>query len=1522
MYRKGAYITARVVGLVVILVLGILLAVQTPFVQTRIARVALNRISERLQGNISCESAQVLPSGRLLLKGIVILDSDPYTEDKYNMGWERVDTILRIRILSTDFSIKSLFDPNGIHLGRVYVDGFYGHIAKDPTVYRSNLNRLQGKIPSDSAVVKKESKGKVSADKIIITDTRFGLTSFNARKLPFRGRGIDFANLDVSSEKIVARHFNFTNGRISATIDTLNAKEHSGYIISNLSADFVSERGKLKFDKVHIEDPWSDVHLKHLSFTAKKSTDWRAFLRDIQLEGEFEKSLISLEGVKYFDPARWGSTSLLELQGLSFHGPGTDVFIDDINLTDLHSGTRISGLDCHLIGFPPAFKMEKKLDVRLGSLQGTSGQISEFLSDLTHSKIRLANVLPDIPISLRLNAKGTLSELKLQAALNGAGEASADLVLSKLIRGEGPVEMAGSIETSDFRLGKAIGVTQIGKCGLRAKVSAVFERGNPAVKIDTLDISKIEFLGKKFSDIGISVNLSDEILLAKLISRDPKFRCNFNLGANLSEENNSYRFRGNVTKLDLAALELRIAESLSDLSLRVNADLSRHDGTLSGIATVDNVSFARADRKQDMGKLDLNFYTLGSEQCLLVEAPYLRAQIIGNGDVTDLLEALQRSTLRRELPSLYAKPSAMVPEGKRYSIDLKTRDTRDLFSFILPGVYVAEGTRIEASLNKNHELTGKILSDRLALGTNYLRGVDVTFDNLSGSLNLDAKFREFHILSYDIASPQLSANASNDTAYLHLAYGDKAERAADIRLKGQLLRDPETNEFTAKIHPEKSWISTGDQLWRLSEREIGLHGKTLSIDNFTLSSLGQSISADGGLSLEREDTLALKVQNVDLAFFNSLLPKQLDIKAVANAEASILSSPQSETSLQVELGLDSLSIRGVDVGNVRFSALRHSDSDDLTLYLRNEKGGHSAIWGSGSYYPRDGRTGIGLSFDQLSLEPLQPFFESTFNKMGGKLDGRIYLSRRDGEISLTSDNLRLSDAFVGLELTGTSYTLNGPIDISPSELRLYDLSVKDDSGGSASVDGSLKRRPDSKELDLDLVASLDALKVVDASERDGKPVYGLVYVNGDAKVQGPLSSLGVTLDVATTGKSNIHVPTSSHLVSKSSDILTFTKEEVPVDPYEEMLKGLRVAKSKSGELDLQASINIHNALKTFVEIDRTAGNVASFTGEGNIGVHLRPSKSILELSGDYAIADGNYQFVLPGILSRDFSIQEGSSIRFGGDLQNTSLDISAIYNVKANLNTIVADSTAVGTRRNIECGIKISDRLRNPQVDFSINIPDLEPTTRSAVESALNTPDKVQKQFMALLLMGSFIPDENSGIINSSDILLSNATELMMGQVNSILQRLDIPLDIGVGYQGLQNKTNSFDVAISTQLFNNRVIVGGSVANKKYKSSPHNGDIVGDLDIQIKLDKEGKFRLNLFSHSADEYSSVLDLSQRNGLGLSYQKEHSSLRDFFRRTSPRKKRSRKAAKDSTETTKNIRPAKAPVEQVTIKITGDD
>jgi hypothetical protein len=340
-----------------------------------------------------------------------------------------------------------------------------------------------------------------------------------------------------------------------------------------------------------------------------------------------------------------------------------------------------------------------------------------------------------------------------------------------------------------------------------------------------------------------------------------------------------------------------------------------------------------------------------------------------------------------------------------------------------------------------------------------------------------------------------------------------------------------------------------------------------------------------------------------------------------------------------------------------------------------------------------------------------------------------------------------------------------------------------------------------------------------------------------------------------------------------------------------MITRLKTEESSQSDFSIKLKVNASPQVEAFLEIDKASGNVLSGRGSGTIDLEV--GKDLFSINGDYNLSGGNYRFTAASIATRDFEIQNGSSIRFNGDIMESTLDIDAIYRTKTSLSTLISDTTSVSNRRSVDCGIHISEKLSNPRLNFSIEIPDLDPTIKSRVESALSTEDKVQKQFLSLILTNNFLPDEQSGIVNNSSVLYSNVSEMLANQLNNIFQKLDIPLDLGVNYQPNESGNDLFDVAVSTQLFNNRVVVNGNIGNRQYNTTSTQNDVVGDLDIEIKLDRSGAFRVNLFSHSADQFSNYLDNSQRNGVGLMYQTEFNTMKAFIRNMFLSKKKRQEA-----------------------------
>ncbi|MBR2227910.1 MAG: translocation/assembly module TamB domain-containing protein, partial [Bacteroidales bacterium] len=460
------------------------------------------------------------------------------------------------------------------------------------------------------------------------------------------------------------------------------------------------------------------------------------------------------------------------------------------------------------------------------------------------------------------------------------------------------------------------------------------------------------------------------------------------------------------------------------------------------------------------------------------------------------------------------------------------------------------------------------------------------------------------------------------------------------------------------------------------------------------------------------------------------------------------------------------------------------------------------------------------------------------------------------------------------------------------------VSLSDGSDGKGTVTGSLLFGG-FKNPRLDTHVQFDRMKVLGITDRNA-PIYGDVYGTGRVDITGPFDAIFLNVDARTVKKGNLHIPLGAGSAKATGDLLVFTTPyvEYEEDLYESMVRNTHAGKKKSGgNLDIRVRVRATPDVTAYIDIGE---NNLRGLGSGLIDLRMRTGQnSLFTINGDYTLSQGNFRFSALNVVTREFLINDGSSIRFNGDVMDSDLNVTGLYSTKADISTLVATTASKetgGSRREVDCLLDITGKLRNPQIKFNIDIPELDPGTEGLVQSALNTEDKVMKQFLYLLIANSFLPNEESGIITAggSNMLYSNMTGIMAGQLNSIFQKLNIPLDLGLNYQQTSAGANLFDVALSTQLFNNRVVVNGTIGNRRLYGTTTD-EVAGDLDIDIKLNKPGTFRLNLFSHSADQYTSFLDNSQRNGVGIAYQREFNDFRQFFRDLfTPRKEREERSA----------------------------
>ena len=1476
-------LAARIFGLLVTLLGTGWLALQTPEVQTGIAEKALAKIAASVPARIEVGQASIEPVNSFRLSDVLILDDNP------QWGDSPVDTLFMAKHISGKISVRSLFGGGGISFSRIRVDDSMMHLVLEPDSTRlsgngTNLERIFG--------VKQIFHEQYLTSPDLFEVERVEFNGFHYRMHDIT-RGyrdkegcINWSDLDLMAD-LSAHSLKYTGGRMSGIVDRLSCEEKSGYGFSHLSGRARVGMGKATIDRLHLIDEWSDTYVSLFSMGWKNvALDFPHFSEGVRMECVISGGNLSLKTLRAYTAVDYPDLDL-DLEGGRFNGYVNDFEIKHLRFREKGSGVA-ADFSGSLTGLPDVSTM--LAEAKIHNMTFTSSGLQSLLKTCG-AEAGIRGLAPGKVFSFSGSAKGPLNRLQTSGKLGSRiGRASFRATVRNLLDARRPVEIQGSAFTRNLSLDKLLGKPVLGDCTADAGFKASFGKKGPSVTLDSLLVDKLGVFGYEYTGMKASGTYSSGAFDARVLCGDPNL--NFVLQGSGNLPGKALELLGNVGYADLRALGFD-NRGASLVSGGVSAS-SRGGKTR---LLVEDLCLENDLGRKELGDIKLDMLNSGERHSIELHSGFADAVYEGDRDLASMVDAIQDITLRRELPAIYKHGA----EGKgalpvcRADVDL--HDTRDLLSFLMPGLYIADSTSVRINSDRDGMLEASVKSGRIAWKTDYLKGLSLSFDNRDASLNALLLSKEMSIGSIGFSNSALTAYAHANSFFSGFSYdGIKGhENVGEIYLTGDLSRE-RGDSLRISARPLSSFVRFNGEQWDLDESQITLEAGMMKVKGFSIHNGDQYIRIDGGASLSRADTLRMSLSNVDMAVINYFTKGDYDIHGRTGGRA-ILTSPLGEGYRAIaSLDCDSLKVAGVDAGMLRAGAYWDSSKDKVNVIVKNSMHGEEVLSASGTFHPVEGSVDMNADLDGVNLVIARPFVGDFLSEISGGMKGTLAASGTLDSLKLYSRGAAVDHARIGIAATGVSYNINGPFHIDNDGLHFDDITVTDDKGGSATLFGGIGIRGIDRIM-FGTGLRMRRLELLDI--KGGEGLRGNLSAGGQVYVSGPPDAILLDADISTDGDGNLHVPLTGAMSATRSDLLSFKSHEVVYkDPYEDVLAQLlfeqkrkaRGAEASGGDLIARIRINATPDLQAALELDSTGDNLLKFRGEGVVDLNIRPSKDILDISGDYSINDGSYRFALPGIVSRDFTINAGSSISFIGDIAESILDIGATYNLRTSLNRLLADTSSVYTRRPVNCGIHISDRLAAPSVSFSIDVPDLDPSTKSEVEGALNTEDKIQKQFVALLVTGSFIPNEQSGIVNNPNIIYSNVSEIMSQQLSNILSKLDIPLDMGLGYQQSTNGTDLFDVAVRTELFNNRVEVNGSVGNRQSTTGTSTyGDVVGDLDIDIKLDKKGQVRLNLFSHSADEYSAYLDNTQRNGGGITYQKEFNTWGEFFRSIFSRKKK---------------------------------
>jgi len=380
-------------------------------------------------------------------------------------------------------------------------------------------------------------------------------------------------------------------------------------------------------------------------------------------------------------------------------------------------------------------------------------------------------------------------------------------------------------------------------------------------------------------------------------------------------------------------------------------------------------------------------------------------------------------------------------------------------------------------------------------------------------------------------------------------------------------------------------------------------------------------------------------------------------------------------------------------------------------------------------------------------------------------------------------------------------------------------------------------------------------------------------------LKGPVEDLVLKANVTSEKGTSVVIPISFSRSISDNSFIQYKK-------HGDVEKATAIsAPEESSVFSVQLGMDVTRNANIGIILPYQMGTIDVY-GDGlvSMGVDTRGEYSMF---GNYIMDHGNFLFSFQNILKKNFQIQKGGTITFNGSPYDADIQLQAIYKVKTSLATLPGiPAEYQSSRVNVNCNISLAGNLYNPEIKFSLKMPDATEELQRAIYSVIDTSNIIEmnKQMISLLVLNTF--STSSGINNTSAALGNSSYEIISAQLSRMLSQISKDFDIGVNYRpGDQISPTELELALSTQLWDNRVSIDGAVGMNTYSDAAQTTQIIGDVLVEVKITEDGRLRFKAFNRTNSAGDVLISgySPYTQGVGVVFRKEFNTFGELFRRS---------------------------------------
>ena len=1004
-------------------------------------------------------------------------------------------------------------------------------------------------------------------------------------------------------------------------------------------------------------------------------------------------------------------------------------------------------------------------------------------------------------------------------------------------------------------------------------------------------MKNVQLLGNHIDEIVLDGDMKENRFKGMISVDDDDLSMDFNGLIDYSDKKHPKSdFEAVIRDADLRALNILKEDSISRIStkLYVNMDGFNLD-ELEGVVRIDSMTYV--DSRGSYFMEEFNGSIVNDNLMMRrinMDCDFFNFEMAGQMNFASMLMSLNEyADSYVHFPRFEDKREAFQQFKKDHEVDqdfmvqLTLKDTNTLSRLLMPSVKIAKNTTLSGtftsrtnSLNltmrsKNVQVGGVSVNDIELKNFNFMNSA---MTSLSIGEVVYAKDSESDSTSYGLDNLSLITRMTNDTVFAQLRWDDDEVEDHNKALIETYFHPHEKGGVFSVTSAD---VRINDSVWSVDPNNyIDLSDGRTYLSNIMLSHHLQSIRLDGYVPMAEGDTLSLLMRQFDLSNLD-LFFKGFDLDGYVSGNA-LVSSLKETPMVLANLEVNDLGLNGNMVGDAVIESAWDNDDKavDLNMHIVNDT--RRTLNVTGSYFTarKDDNLDFLVELDSLQLNVLNPLLTGVVTRMQGFGNGKIAVtgSLQQPEIQ---GRLAIKDGGCKIDYLNTYYSFSPTVVVDTKSISFENMVLTDTLGNRAFVEGVI-HHDKLKDFNLDLKLYPRDFLALATTSKHNDTFYGTAVASGVVKVNGPFNDINLDISALTRQGTNMTVSLNQSATVKDNDFIVFINN---ADESEEKENVEEVKKSNFG---LKLNVNATDEANLKIILPSDLGTIDA-TGNGNVQMSTATAEDF-KMFGDYTIKGGRFQLKLMELVSRTFTLKSGGTLSWSGDPTDGRINATGSYSVRASLSSlgIQVDSTSSNSNVNVECLIHMNGALLNPTFTFGMRLPNASEDITQTVFSLVDTTNQAVMAQQALSLL----------VLNSFQYIGNGVGDMSIFNILGGGMQMNITDNINLGLNYHAGDANSYDeyqVALRTQLFQNRLTIETNVGMMTSYDAANASSIVGEFDMYYKLTNDGRLQGHFYNHS--NYNSNFNSASfdrrapyTQGLGLSYGRSFNTLRDLLKKRS--------------------------------------